>query len=383
MGCREAITFGERHPILSDIFGTPVAAFSALLSNEQYPVNPLNGHVLAGGALQHEKESLIFAIPPAGRAAEGATSGLSRAVAGIGDWVREAAGSAWERAGNVWERFGCSFSETTPVSTAEGLKPIGELKTGDRVLARNEVTGTYAFEPITQVFRHQDPVKVHLTLEDPATGATEVIETTPEHPFHVAGRGFVPVALLKPNDAVSRASDEPASTSSVVRLIAGRSDMSDVLRVSSLIFENRPFWAYNLEVGEDHTFFVGANRAWVHNGPCGKFVGSVLRPAGEKFGGGNFGNAIHEGWADMLRKANPETEFIFRVRPGQTGVDAQWVSGPNPFAPYKFADLKPMTESGQSSFFSQVRGWRMTRKVRPYWYDELGNIYVGSPRSPR
>jgi hypothetical protein len=169
---------------------------------------------------------------------------------------------------------GCSFDAATPVTTSEGLKSIGELKTGDYVLARSDETGTYGFEPITQVFRHQDPVKVHLTLEDPATGATEVIETTPEHPFHVPGRGFVPVESLKPDDTVSRApSNEPAASSSVVRLIPGQSTPPEVLRVAALTFENRPFLAYNLEVGEDHTFLVGAGRALVHNanlGNCGK-----------------------------------------------------------------------------------------------------------------
>jgi RHS repeat-associated protein len=169
-------------------------------------------------------------------------------------------------------RGGCSFAEETPVTTSDGLKPIGELKIGDHVLARDEKTGTYAFEPITQVFRDRDPVEAHLTLENPATGATEVIETTPNHSFHVPGRGFVEAAALKAGDPVSRAlSNEPISTSEVAQLIADRSDMSDVLRVKTLTFENQPFWAYNLEVAEDHTYFVGAERAWVHNGkgPCG------------------------------------------------------------------------------------------------------------------
>jgi hypothetical protein len=61
---------------------------------------------------------------------------------------------------------------------------------------------------------------------------------------------------------VSRAA---AGVSSVVRLIASQSDRLEVLRVKTLTFENKPFLAYNLEVGEDHTFFVGTTRAWVHN----------------------------------------------------------------------------------------------------------------------
>ena len=94
-------------------------------------------------------------------------------------------------------------------------------------LARNEETGAYAFEPITQVFRNQDPVKANLTLEDPATGVTEVIETTPEHPFNVPGRGFVPAGSLKPGDAVSRAA---AGASSVVRLMSAGSGTLEVCK---------------------------------------------------------------------------------------------------------------------------------------------------------
>ena len=56
---------------------------------------------------------------------------------------------------------------------------IGDVKPGERVLARSQATGEYAFEPVIQVFRYQDPVNVYLTLEDPTTGSTEIIETTP------------------------------------------------------------------------------------------------------------------------------------------------------------------------------------------------------------
>ena len=163
----------------------------------------------------------------------------------------------------------CSFAEATPVTTAEGLRPIGELKIGDRVLARDEMTGAARFKPITQVFRHLDPIKVHLTLEDLATGTTEVIETTPEHPFHVPGRGFVAAAALKPGGAVSKApSAAPLGKFSVVTLRTDLTDTSGALRVKALTLEDQPFLAYNLEVADDHSFFVGEARAWVHNGPC-------------------------------------------------------------------------------------------------------------------
>jgi hypothetical protein len=172
------------------------------------------------------------------------------------------------RAARLLGRACGSFGEETAVTTPEGLTPIGELKIGDRVLARSEETGIYAFEPIIKVFRHRDPVKVYLTLADRATGAAEVIETTPEHPFYIPGRGFVPARFLKPDDSVSRA---PPAATSVVRLMSLRSDTS-VLRVKALTFEHQAFWAYNLEVGKDHTFFVGVERAWVYNVSCSIFL---------------------------------------------------------------------------------------------------------------
>ncbi len=42
---------------------------------------------------------------------------------------------------------------------------------------------------------HED--RVVLTLEDKARRLSEVITTTPEHPFHVAGQGFVAAGQLK------------------------------------------------------------------------------------------------------------------------------------------------------------------------------------------
>ena len=49
-------------------------------------------------------------------------------------------------------------------------------------------------------------------------------------------------------------------------------DASGALRVKALAVEPQPFWAYNLEVADYHTFFVGAGRAWVHNVPCGPIL---------------------------------------------------------------------------------------------------------------
>jgi hypothetical protein len=261
-----------------NVFGSTLRGGAGAGGAYEYVMGTLHAALTAASFLPSLAGATFSALDGALYAAQGdyRSAGFAIAAATIGivadaGAARLALAGAERAAGLLGSA--CSFAKDTPVTTPEGLTPIGELKIGDRVLARSEETGTYAFEPITKVFRHQDPVKIHLALEDPATGATEVIETTPEHPFHVPGRGFVPAGFLKLNDPVSRApSNEPAGAS-VVRLMSVST--SQVLRVKALTFDNQPFWAYNLEVGKDHTFFVGAERAWVHNMCASAFVRSL------------------------------------------------------------------------------------------------------------
>jgi hypothetical protein len=172
----------------------------------------------------------------------------------------------------------------------------------------------YALQPITQVFLHDDPVKLRLTVEDLATDITEVIETTPEHPFYVPEQGFVSAGDLKPGDAISRGT---AGTLSVVRLIPGQSGTSDVLGVKNLTFERRPFLAYNLEIGSDHTFFVGAIRAWVHNG-CGPKFPVAKQQVLEKVG---------EMKAAMTPEEKKRTTFSAAHVTTAEGNDEMWVAG--------------------------------------------------------
>jgi RHS repeat-associated protein len=212
-----------------------------------------------------------FVAPPA-RAASAAGSRVAQAGRHAGQWVSAQFGRLTGQVSRL-VRGGCSFSEGTPVVTAEGLKPIGKVKAGDRVLARSEASGAYGFKPVKQVFKHHDRVKLHLTLEDPAAGTTEVIETTPGHPFHVPGRGFVQAADLRPGDPISGASS--VKSVPTLSLIADQHDTSGALRVKDLVVEDESFWAYNLEVADHHTYFVGQTQAWVHNA-CAEVRGGVL-----------------------------------------------------------------------------------------------------------
>jgi hypothetical protein len=79
----------------------------------------------------------------------------------------------------------------TPLAAARPqTKAIESIVVGDVVLAKDPATGEVGPRTVTQVFRRQSD---HLRLLDirGSDGTEQRIETTDEHPFWVAGRGWV------------------------------------------------------------------------------------------------------------------------------------------------------------------------------------------------
>jgi hypothetical protein len=186
-------------------------------------------------------------------AAEGdyVNAGLSAAAAvpGIGDGATAAkyAAKYGDEVAAIAKTAGdfCSFRADTPVLTPEGRTPIAAINVGDHVLAYHEglhTTGTYT---VTAVWAHRDPVVVTLLLDD------EVIETTPEHPFFVAGRGWTPAGALVAGSTIQQAD----GTTGVVH---------------AMQMEHRSQVMYNFTVADAHTYFVGEGGWLVHN-QCGPY----------------------------------------------------------------------------------------------------------------
>ncbi len=140
-----------------------------------------------------------------------------------------------------------SFSADTLVATAAGLRPISEIRVGDLVWGYDASTQTTGLFTVTDVLIHSDPIQVQLTID-------ESLETTPEHPFFTAERGWVTAHDLRLGEHV--------------RQLDGS---IGVLR--SLWVETEPQLMYNLTVAGAHTFFVGEERWLVHNsGVCREFA---------------------------------------------------------------------------------------------------------------
>ena len=227
----------------------------------------------------------------------GAAAALNADPHGVGRVLGQAAGTAAlavlggeggaaSEEGEAGVGGACSFSVDTLVATEAGTTPIGDLRVGDHVLAFDQATGSTGSYAVTAVLVHIDPILIHLTI------AGERIETTPEHPFYVLLRGWVPAGEVHRDDRV--------------RTVNG--NYGAVQRVT---VEQRSQAMYNLTIATAHTFFVGRGRWLVHNTCATRFnpdQDAVVQLAKEARQKG--GLSIEEGRA--LRQMAEDTGVPYR-----------------------------------------------------------------------
>ena len=184
--------------------------------------------------------------------------------------------------GNAINALKC-FKEGTPVVTEEGLKPIEEVKVGDKVLAYDEATGEQAYKKVVRLFRNTTNEWYHIIANN------EEIVCTGGHPFFVENKGFVSAKDLSVGD--------------ILRLSNGV-----LIPVSAISVEKleHPETTYNFEVEDFHTYFVGESEVLVHN-TCGANSGT---PEQDFYRGGN----------DMTLKPNEYKIKDGLVVPGKDGV---------------------------------------------------------------
>jgi hypothetical protein len=120
---------------------------------------------------------------------------------------------------------------------------------------------------------------------------------------------------------------------------------------------------YNFEVDDNHDYFVGTTGFLVHNSYC------------------LFGQQMHSAFDRFLMALTNTTEdqWDFRLKPGQTGVDATWLGpGPSPLGPgIKYVELKPSSLSSMNKLSGQLQNWGTQGNTAVFTYNNSGGF---SPR---
>ena len=177
-----------------------------------------------------------------------------RAAEKVADKVHEARGAART----------CSFAGETVVLTERGLVPIRELKAGDVVWAQaDDGSGRQEWQRVLTAYStlHDDAMQV--LMVDPATGRTETLLSTAEHPFQVEGKGWVRVDRLQAGDLMPTAKH-------------------GLMRIASVQPTPHELVAFNLTVQNYPTYFVGQSGVWVHNTCALPPKGSASKQAGKE-----------------------------------------------------------------------------------------------------
>lgn len=148
----------------------------------------------------------------------------------------------------IGKKFGkCnSFDGATQILAEGGLQAIQDLNIGDKVWARNQITGETSLKLIKEVFEQEHDLTYTLTLKDTASGKLEKIFVSYNHPFYIEKKGWVITSNLRINDQFQT------------------HDGSEVL-LKGIAVEEKTLLAYNLDVSDHDTFFVGLAGLWVHN----------------------------------------------------------------------------------------------------------------------
>ena len=140
------------------------------------------------------------------------------------------------------------FIAGTLIATETGFARIESIKPGDLVLSTNADTMETGYKKVLEKYVRKTKELVHIIA-----GGKEIV-STPDHPYYVAGRGFV--------NACQLCIGSPLLDSD-----------GKVLEVEQIYKEqlekNEEVTVYNFQVEDWHTYHVGEMEVLVHNAEYG------------------------------------------------------------------------------------------------------------------
>ncbi|HZG18194.1 MAG TPA: polymorphic toxin-type HINT domain-containing protein [Candidatus Bathyarchaeia archaeon] len=141
------------------------------------------------------------------------------------------------------------FTAGTKVLTDVGEKNIEDIEVGDKVLAKDDLTGEMAYKAVEWLYQRDVEVTYNISV------GSEVITTTDEHPFWIVGRGWVEAKHLEVSDVLTTSDGKKVA-------------------IEKIVVKEEHKTVYNFKVKDFHTYFVSNLGIWTHN-KCGDIPGGT------------------------------------------------------------------------------------------------------------
>ncbi|WP_444933683.1 polymorphic toxin-type HINT domain-containing protein [Microbulbifer sp. JTAC008] len=227
--------------------GNPIQGMNryAYANNNPYKYNDPDGEFLNFAVKFAADVALTAALNYAETGSLNLTGAVGEAAVGMLNPAKTL--QKFNRVAKLYKKGGgCSFTPETLILTQDGYKAIIEVQVGDIVLSKNDITGELSWREVTDTFKDWHQETITFTVVD-ENGIQETITTTAEHPFYIAGQGWLPAGEIGIDTVFAGSSPESA------------------IKVVGIAINDSPQYAYNFTVDTDHTYFVGKTDVWVHN----------------------------------------------------------------------------------------------------------------------
>jgi len=196
-------------------------------------------------------------------------------------------------------------------------------------------------------------------MEHPVGGEVPI---TPETPIW----GYGPTAENAPTRPITRGDMVGAATSLLATLPGGEAASGAAGISEFAIPESEAFIIRPLELPPNFNPTL----------PVGRYA----IPADVVPGTTTYGNLVGGQIGKLFQDSFPDVQMTLRTSPGMKGVDIEIPFDNAKYTGFQYAEIKPVTDYGLTSFNAQIKGWKLPAPVQVISYDYQGNIYYGFPR---
>ena len=220
------------------------------------------------GKMQGYRQGKMKGVSTGGVVLSGAGLGIAKSIAKLKNGTINVAHSSVNVA-KIKPKT-CSFRGDMEVKTEQGYKPIESIKVGDKVYAKNELTGQMTYQRVQAHYNNPYDFTVYVEVID-EQGKYQTIVSNKIHPFFTQ----INQGELVPSSEGHHYKGEIQNAQWVdaQNLKAGYKLLSENNHwqtVKGVSIKAEKLSAYNLTVETDHTYFIkGANSdldgVWVHN----------------------------------------------------------------------------------------------------------------------